>query len=93
MASYFYTANVILLQLHGCVVSHMQVLATPLLSVHSIKGAVSLFMCLFFCFCSVCVCRLHFKFQRLDAALLQNITLRIHLLAFISCFVIDLLSI
>ena len=33
------------------------------------------------------------RFQRLDAALPQNITLCIRLLTFISCFVIDLLSI
>ena len=30
MPSPFYTASVVLFQLHGCVVSHMQVLATPL---------------------------------------------------------------
>ena len=44
------------------------------------------------CSC-VCVYRLHSKFYRLDAALLRIISLRIHLLTFISCFVIDLLSI
>ena len=32
-----YAASVVLFQLHGCVVSHMQVIATPLLSVHNIK--------------------------------------------------------
>ena len=65
------------------------------------KGAVSLFcvfvvvvvvVVLFQCV-PVCVYRLHFRFQRLDAALLRNITLRIHLFTFTSCFVIDLLSI
>ena len=30
-------ASVVLLKLHGCVVSHMQVLATTLLSMHNIK--------------------------------------------------------
>ena len=29
-------ASVVLLKLHGCVVSHMQVLATTLLSVHNL---------------------------------------------------------
>ena len=33
----FLYSNLVLFQLHGCVVSHMQVLATPLLSVHIIK--------------------------------------------------------
>ena len=33
----FYIASVVLLKLHGCVVSHMEVLATILLSVHIIK--------------------------------------------------------
>ena len=37
MDSPFYIASVVLLKLHGCVVSHMQVLATILLSVHNIK--------------------------------------------------------
>ena len=38
MPSPFYTASVVLFQLHGCVVSHhIQVIATPLLSVHNIK--------------------------------------------------------
>ena len=37
MQSPFYIASVVLLKLHGCVVSHMQVLATTLLSVHNIK--------------------------------------------------------
>ena len=37
MQSPFYIASVILLKLHGCVVSHMQVLATTLLSVHNIE--------------------------------------------------------
>ena len=32
---YIYIASVVLLKLHGCVVSHMQVLATTLLSVHN----------------------------------------------------------
>ena len=31
--------SVVLLKLHGCVVSHMQVLATTLLSVHNIKNS------------------------------------------------------
>ena len=35
MPSPFYTASVVLFQLHGCVVSHIQVIATPLLSVHN----------------------------------------------------------
>ena len=62
-------------------------------------GAVSLFsvfvvgfVVFFHCF-SVYVYRLHFKFQRLDAALLRNMTLRIHLLTFISGFVIDSFSV
>ena len=33
----FYTASVVLSQLHGCVVGHMKALATPLLSVNNIK--------------------------------------------------------
>ena len=33
----FCIASVVLLKLHGCVVSHMEVLATILLSVHTIK--------------------------------------------------------
>ena len=37
MTSPFYTASVVLFQLHGSVVSHMQVTATPLLSDHNIK--------------------------------------------------------
>ena len=37
MPSLFYIASVVLLQLHGCLVSHMLVLATPLISVHNIK--------------------------------------------------------
>ena len=32
----YYIASVVLLKLHGCVVSHMQVLATTLLSVHNL---------------------------------------------------------
>ena len=52
-----------------------------------------LFLLFLFQCVPVCVYRLHFKFQRLDAALLRNISLRIHLLTFLSCFVIDLLSI
>ena len=32
----FYIASVVLLKLHGCVVNHMQVLATTLLSVHNL---------------------------------------------------------
>ena len=51
------------------------------------------FCCFLFQCVPVCVYRLHLKFQRLDAALLRNISLRIHLFTFISCFVIDLLSI
>ena len=34
---YVIIASVVLLKLHGCVFSHMQVLATILLSVHNIK--------------------------------------------------------
>ena len=37
MKSPFYIASVVLLKLHGCVVSHMEVLATILLSVHNIN--------------------------------------------------------
>ena len=37
MQSPFYIASVVLLKLHECVVSHMQVLATTLLSVHNIR--------------------------------------------------------
>ena len=37
MKSPYYIASVVLLKLHGCVVSHMEVLATILLSVHNIK--------------------------------------------------------
>ena len=37
MQSPFYIASVVILKLHGCVVSHVQVLATTLLSVHNIK--------------------------------------------------------
>ena len=33
---YIYIASVVLLKLHGCVVSHMEVLATTLLSVHNL---------------------------------------------------------
>ena len=33
----FYIASVVLFKLHVCVVSHMQVLATTLLSVHNIR--------------------------------------------------------
>ena len=36
-----YITSVVLLKLHGCVVSHMQVLATTLLSVHNIKYSFS----------------------------------------------------
>ena len=32
-----FLSSVVLLKLHGCVVSHMQVLATTLLSVHNIN--------------------------------------------------------
>ena len=39
MQSPFYIASVVLLKLHGCVVSHMQVLATTLLSVHNLLNA------------------------------------------------------
>ena len=35
--SLFYIASVVLFKLHGCVVSHMLVIATPLLNVHKIK--------------------------------------------------------
>ena len=35
--SFLAIASVVLFKLHGCVVSHMQVLATTLLSVHNIK--------------------------------------------------------
>ena len=41
MQSPFYIASVLLLKLHGSVVSHMQVLATTLLSVHNIKYSFS----------------------------------------------------
>ena len=34
----FYTASVVLSQLHGCVVSHMKALATPFLSVNNFAG-------------------------------------------------------
>ena len=36
MQSPFHIASVVFLKLHGCVVSHMQVLATTLLSVHNL---------------------------------------------------------
>ena len=36
MQSPFYIASVVLLKLHGCVVSHMQVLATTILSVNNL---------------------------------------------------------
>ena len=36
-----YIVNVVLLKLHGCVVSHMQVLATTLLSVHNLLNTLA----------------------------------------------------
>ena len=50
MPSPFYTASVVLFQLHECVVSHMQVLATPFLSVHDSKH--SLLLDPYYCVCS-----------------------------------------
>ena len=66
----------------------------PQLGIEPLPCACEASVLFFFVKCvPVCVYRLHSKFYRLDSALLRIISLRIHFLTFISCFVIDLLSI